>query len=236
MKIDLIREHNGDSTLLWFADYPGAFTRGATFGEALAKCPSELERFCAWLGVDAPQDAEFVVAEDCPCELNVADADSDVLFVSERAPLTSEEYERLKATALKSAADFLSLYDSVTDPDTSALEPRETFYGGGIPRTAREMYEHTADVNSYYFGEIGVDVENVGNILERRVRGFELLEKVPNYLANPIFDGSYGESWTLRKVLRRFVWHDRIHARAMWRMAMKSFGEGGAEDVFGFGR
>ena len=27
-----------------------------------------------------------------------------------------------------------------------------------------------------------------------------------------------GEMWTLRKVLRRFVWHDRIHAKAILRI------------------
>ena len=36
--------------------------------------------------------------------------------------------------------------------------------------------------------------------------------------------GSYGEDWSLRKVLRRFIWHDRIHAKAMYRMATKVFG------------
>ena len=35
---------------------------------------------------------------------------------------------------------------------------------------------------------------------------------------------AYGEDWSLRKVLRRFIWHDRIHARAMYRMAIKVFG------------
>jgi hypothetical protein len=27
-----------------------------------------------------------------------------------------------------------------------------------------------------------------------------------------------GESWTIRKIIRRTIWHDRIHARAMKRM------------------
>lgn len=40
------------------------------------------------------------------------------------------------------------------------------------------MYEHTKNVNSYYFGEIGVDVSNDGTIYECRRRGFELLEKL----------------------------------------------------------
>lgn len=46
----------------------------------------------------------------------------------------------------------------------------------------------------------------------------------PDFLQNTVRKGSYGEDWSLRKVLRRFIWHDRIHARAMYRMAIKVFG------------
>ena len=42
-----------------------------------------------------------------------------------------------------------------------------------------------------------------------------------------------GERWTLRKLLRRFLWHDRIHARAMWRTAAPLWGSAVA-DPFGF--
>ena len=34
--------------------------------------------------------------------------------------------------------------------------------------------------------------------------------------------GTSGES--MRKVLRRFIWHDRIHAKAMWRTAVALWG------------
>ena len=40
--------------------------------------------------------------------------------------------------------------------------------------------------------------------------------------------------WSVRKVLRRFIWHDRIHAKAMWKMVKKTFGEDAAENIFGF--
>ncbi len=38
----------------------------------------------------------------------------------------------------------------------------------------------------------------------------------------------------MKLVLRRFIRHDRIHAKAMYRMAVKTFGEGGVPDVFRF--
>ena len=139
----------------------------------------------------------------------------------------------MKALVLKSALDFHDLYISIPTKDTSCLPQRMTFYGS-VPRTAREMYEHTKSVNSYYFGEIGIAADNTGTIYDCRKRGFEVLEKNEGFLQNTVTEGSYDELWALRKVMRRFLWHDRIHAKAMYRMAVKTFGELGVENVFQF--
>ena len=96
------------------------------------------------------------------------------------------------------------------------------------------MYEHTKNVNAYYFGEIGVQADNNGTIEECRKRGFELLAHQPEFLENKVYLGSYDEEWSLRKVLRRFIWHDRIHAKAMYRMAVKTFGNDVVPNVFSF--
>lgn len=58
------------------------------------------------------------------------------------------------------------------------------------------------------------------------------MERIPDFLSNPVYSGSYEEEWSLRKVLRRFLWLDRIHAKGMYRMAMKTFGEDCIEDIF----
>ena len=86
------------------------------------------------------------------------------------------------------------------------------------------MYQHTKNVNSYYFSEIGVDADNEGTIVSCRARGFYSLEAIPNFLSLEAVTGSYDELWSVRKVLRRFIWHDRIHAKAMLRMGMLTFG------------
>lgn len=156
-----------------------------------------------------------------------------MLFDREREELNIEEYKELKALALKSARDFLALYEAVPDGNKSCLPVRTTFYGP-VPRTAYEMYEHTKNVNRYYFSEIGVDADNEGSIAECRERGFSLLESQPDFLKNTVFRGSYDEEWSLRKVLRRFIWHDRIHAKAMYRMAVKTFGKDAIPDIFFF--
>ena len=227
MTVNCIWEHNGNDTLLYATDYIGAYTRGESLEIAKAKMPVEITSYLKWSGEDAPENIEIVIVQEKDSDLAIKDADSDVIFDSEKLPLAVEEYEKLKAIALKSAKDFLTLYEAIPDKSATAIAERKTFYGQ-VPRSADEMYEHTKNVNEYYFAEIDVDADNSGNIYECRKRGFDALEAKPDFLQNIVVEGSYGEKWTLRKVLRRFIWHDRIHARAMYRMAVKVFG---AENV-----
>lgn len=234
MIVDCIWEHNGNDTLLYAANLPGAYSRGENLQIAIAKMKQEIKSYLLWIGYGVTDALEIRVVQDSACDLQVSDADSDVLFDSERTPLTLDEYLRLKGLALKSARNFLSLYDAIPDKSLCIGTARKTFYGLR-PRSADQMYEHTKSVNAYYFGEIDVPADNAGTILECRVRGFEALEQKPHFLRNSVVEGSYGELWTVRKMLRRFIWHDRIHAKAMYRLAVNLFGAEKIPDLFCFG-
>lgn len=233
MKIRCVWEHNGSDSILYSESFPGAFSRGESRETAMRKMPAEISSFLKWTEEPVPPVLEVEVVQEKSSELNICDADSDVIFEGERGALELAEYERLKKLALKSARDFLALYEAIPEKNESCLPPRATFYGQ-VPRTAFEMYEHTKNVNSYYFGEIGVDADNEGSIYECRERGFALLEAWPEFLSNNVYLGSYDEEWSLRKVLRRFIWHDRIHAKAMYRMAVKTFGAECIPNIFKF--
>ena len=226
-------EHNGNDTLLYSVNYVGAYTRGNSLESAMAKMRTEIVAYSSWIGQDCEQKTNIEIIQEKDGNLQIADADSDILFDAERAPLSREEYEELKALVLKSARDFYDLYSSISNKNESCLPHRQTFYGA-VPRTAQEMYEHTKNVNSYYFAEINVDVDNEGTIYDCRKRGFECLEQTPGFLDNVVIEGSYDELWSLRKMMRRFLWHDRIHAKAMYRMAVKTFGAFGADNTFKF--
>ena len=233
MKIRCVWEHNGDDSILYAENFIGAFARGASKDLAIQKVPSEIESYLRWKG-DLTSDffEPEIVQEKCS-ELTISDADTDVLFDEERKELSASEYADLKLLALKSAHDFLALYQAIPDKNKSCLPVRATFYGQ-VPRTAFEMYEHTKNVNDYYFGEIGVAADHEGDIVECRERGFAVLESQPDFLKNAVYLGSYDEEWSLRKVLRRFIWHDRIHAKAMYRMAVKTFGADIVPNIFQF--
>ena len=235
MKIRCVWEHNGNDSLLYADNFIGAFTRGKSQEEAMLKMREEIRRFQLWKG-EIPFDFyDVVVVQEKQSDLQIKDADSDVLFQTEEAPLSAEEYQYLKSLAMKSAEDFHALYLSFPDKNKSANPMRKTFYGD-VPRTAEEMYQHTKNVNAYYFSEIGVDADNEGSIMSCRARGFDALETTPNFLSMEAVTGSYDEPWSVRKVLRRFIWHDRIHAKAMYRMGVLTFGTDTIPDVFGFYR
>ena len=233
MNIRCIWEHNGNDTILYSDNFIGAFTRGTTRDIALDKMKKEVESYLRWKKEEIPELLVTQIVQQKESNLQICDADSNVIFDTEKIPLSQEEYYRLKELVLKSASDFHTLYELIPDKNKSCLPKRKTFYGE-IPRTAQEMYDHTKGVNTYYFGEIGIQVDHDGTIYECRQRGFNLLERTPDFLTNPLYHGSGEEEWSLRKVLRRFIWHDRIHAKAMYRMANKTFGINSVDNVFRF--
>ena len=233
MKIRCVYEHNGDDTILYADNFIGAYARGASLQIAMDKMNREVASYLNWCNATQYGELPVEIVQEKQSDLQICDADSDVLFDSEKGALTKAEYDELKKLVLQSAQDFFLLYGDIPDKNMSSLPKRKTFYGD-VPRTAEEMYVHTKNVNAYYFGEIGVEADNEGTILECRKKGFMLLEQMPDYLENKVYTGSYDELWSLRKVMRRFIWHDRIHARAMYRMAVRTFGENAVPDRFRF--
>lgn len=233
MIIKCIWEHNGNDTLLYAEDFSGAFTRGASKEIALSKMPNEIISFFRWQGKIPDKILIPEIVYEKNSILNIADADTDIIFNNEKLPLSLTEYYSMKETALQSAECFLNLYNSIPDKNISCIPARKTFYGE-IPRTAFEMYEHTKNVNEYYFGEIGIHCDKNGTILDSRIKGFDLIENTTDFLCNSVHFGSCNEQWSLKKVMRRFIWHDRIHAKAMYRMAVNLFGKDLVLNTFQF--
>ena len=127
MEIKCVWEHNGEDSILYAADFAGAFTRGASKEEAISKMPAEVRRFQLWQNLTPSDGYDIVIVQEKESELEVKDADSDVLFESEEKPLTAEEYQYLKTLAMKSAEDFYKLYNSFPDKNKSSLPSRKTF-------------------------------------------------------------------------------------------------------------
>lgn len=225
MRIRAAVEHNEMGYLIYAENLPGAFTRGRTREEALDKLPDEVKRYLLWATGAVPEGmtADIRVVQEEKSSLDIHQADSEIIFDSEKTPLSEEEYRKMRDLAFKSARDFRMLYDSIPEPDRTSLPVRQCFYGH-VPRTAREMYIHTNQVTGSYLDGL-VDIRNLQDIYDNRLAAFRQLEGVSGYLDNKVYEHPYGEPWSLKKALRRFLWHDRIHAKAMYHMARGIWGE-----------
>ncbi|QSX06523.1 hypothetical protein JYG23_03440 [Sedimentibacter sp. zth1] len=218
--VNVIIEYNNYGYLIYADNFVGAYSRGRTKEEALRKLKNEILQYNQWAyKTDIDDNAIKVdIIKEVKSKAQVSDGDSEVIFDSEKIAITFEEYENLKSLVLKSSFDFQILYNSISSKNTSVKKLRKTFYGN-VPITAKEMYEHTNNVSKYYASEIGITIVNLNNIVNNRKYFFDCVESSKSYLNNHVFRGNCKEEWTLKKVMRRFIWHDRIHAKAMWRLA-----------------
>lgn len=220
--IEVIAEYNERGAMLWADAYAGAYSRGETVSKALEKFPKALSAYAAWAHGAMMTDlseADFVITHAYQTDLKVEDADSDVLFPSERLPMDMAEYTQKKQLCIRSAQDFEKLVASIPQKDRALRKSRRTFYGK-IPCSAREMAEHANRVMEYYANAVGVPFDNEGGLLENRKRLFRALESTPDFLTSRVYTASDGELWTRKKLLRRILWHDRIHAHALYRLAI----------------
>ncbi len=84
MKINCVWEHNGNDSLLFAQDFPGAFTRGESLETAVRKMPAEIASYLKWSGQPLPKLYETIIVQQKESDLAISDADSDVLFEQER--------------------------------------------------------------------------------------------------------------------------------------------------------
>lgn len=172
MRVEVAVEFNDKGYLVHFVGFPGAFVRGRTLEDAISKVQEEIASYLRWLEQEAAfESVEVIVIQEKESVLEIQDGDTDIIIESETKPLSLSEYLELKRLALKSAQNFQTLFDSIPEKTIPLVPERRTFYGY-VPRSALEMYEHTKNVNSYYFGEIGIEVGNGPDIFFAGLKDF----------------------------------------------------------------
>ena len=213
----IIYETNGLGFLGWITDLPGAYIRGKTLEEARGKVNKEIALCTEWLNFEKAVDMQ-INEEIKKSDLHIEDADSDIIFDSELIDFDKQD-------------DFLFWCDKVLLSGTKTEEiykrmknksliditmKRKTFYGD-VYCTINDQYRHIVNVQNYYLNQIGTEM-NIAD--EFRLNRMEFIEKLKEkYLkdGNKLYRNE-SEDWTVKKVIRRTSWHDRIDIRAIERM------------------
>lgn len=225
--VTVVREFQQEANLYFVVEHPGAFVRGRSAAEALAKLDGEVRSYLRWTGGTCPSGVcpvQAEVVQEYRSARCVADGETEVLLDTERQAMSQEAFERGKALLLASARDLQAMFDAIPNKNISNRPPRQTFYGP-VPRTAQEMYDHVNEMTAALLSKLGLETDNVGQLYYNRMQAVSELEDIFQQVNGAVLTDASGELWTLGKVLRRFLWHDRIHGRAMYRMAAALWGK-----------
>jgi len=92
---------------------------------------------------------------------------------------------------------------------------RTTFYGQA-PRTIGEIFDHVRRTQRYYLSRTGLQLATgkPDDFLAMRKYCTRQLREYFSRSGNSTIFAIDNEQWTLKKILR-FIWHDRIHGKAI---------------------
>jgi hypothetical protein len=215
-------ETNGKGFIGFILEMPGAFVRGKTESEALIKVNPEANSYLKWLGIIEEREFKHQVVQVHLSNLDINDADTEILLDADKDALSSSEFSELSNLVTYSGGIFLSLFEKSLYKDwVDESRIRKTFYGKN-PKTIQEIFQHVNRTQIYYISRLEPYFRVVEeDFLKMREVCLSEISNIYEQSDNTVTYEADGEFWTLRKVLRRFIWHDRIHAKAITRILQK---------------
>jgi hypothetical protein len=230
-------ETNGKGCLGFLCEYPGAFVRGRTIDEALSKIEHELKSYQKWRGMDLEEKIIPEVIQIHESSLMVEDGDTEILLDVDKEEIDPEEFSLLIDLVKKSGLTTYEILENAEFKDWIDEDRiRKTFYGD-TPKTIREIFEHINSVQYYYLSRLNIYMERQIDFLEGRESCIKEITSLFCKEGNSRIYNIDNEKWTIKKVLRRFIWHDRIHSRSMVKILSKQKNNGiidGYKDPFYF--
>jgi uncharacterized damage-inducible protein DinB len=227
MRYQVYIESQGTHCMGHVLTLPGCFVRGRSRADVLRSLPRAVRDYWAWLR----RHSEGSPEEDAEISLDVAEevvgtgpfnpGDAAALFPAERSPVTLDRIEDYLRFMSYSRSDLLEL---VADRPDKVLDWRES----QTEFSLRILIRHIGNAEQFYISRLFepdqlppewaadrtfpvfefLDLERRGCIdYLRRLDERQRCEvfRPPHFTDHP------EEEWTARKVLRRFVEHEREH-------------------------
>ncbi len=209
-----------DGVEAWVFDLPGCCALASSKAGACDLLPVVIAEHLAWL------DQHGEVTRDAfPFDAEIVEETlSDPCFEADKAPLSADDLEAGRRQLAHSHNDLINLVRPLPDivldwrPPASAVmaDEREP-----EARIIREILQHVAGSEGFYSFTITQSFPEhaVGppvDIFEARQRSLAAIRSLSEADQSAVFrcSGAAGESeWTLRKMLRRTIRHERFHTK-----------------------
>lgn len=215
--VNIVYETNGIGFLGWITDFPGAYIRGKTLEDARGKIDKEINAYNQWLEIENTIDMQ-IYEHIMKCNLHVEDADSNIILDSELQGFDTKEDFKFWCKNILISGEKAELiykktkYKSIVDPTMEM----PTFYGK-VYCTIDEQYRHIVNVQNYYLNQIDTEMNIKNDLQMDRMEFIEKLQEKYRKEGNRLYRYD-DEKWNVKKIIRRIIWHDRIHIKAIERM------------------
>lgn len=229
-----LHELTGDESgwLAWDLRYMGFATWSATRAGVLRRAPGRLAVHEHWL-TDHDLDGGPGLAGHGPRRTPGAPRvvecvrGNEVLFEHDRQPAAPDEIRRCAALLAATRADLLAVVAGLPDAVLDWEPPYAAFAAWARWRTVRQVLLHVAQTEVGYYlptiGYAGPDPEALTALpWPEQLRLSR--ERTLAFLGGLAVDEDRlrltegDEEWSVRKVLRRLVWHELLHLKSIRRI------------------
>ena len=199
----------------WVFEWPGCYSRGVTREEAINRAPRAIEELLLRL-----QESAFSVrASAPPFEIDIEEEFHGItqpdgyivnaFFADDQVPVTE--------WGIEYARHLLGLNRQELEAIISGLPSSllDTEIPGEVQKTIRGILRHIGTAEWWYWDRLGLALPRP----QRPFDVFALLEKVreytlislPKLVESELTTVRSGETWSPRKLVRRAIWHERVH-------------------------
>lgn len=226
LRVWLERDYDGGRWGAWLLDLPGAFSSAATRPLALSQSPSTLGWFRDWLArhgepLDLPPVGSVEEVEEAAATV-VDGYERNATFAMDRRPVRVDELDAAIRRLGHARQDLVAVLTAVRAGEAGS-GPLPTASDIG-ERTADEVLRHLA-VSEVWLGSRldpvarfeGPPQDGDLDAYLEATRAWAIANLRRLHNADPAMsrtDGK-GESWTLAKVVRRYVYHSIDHLREL---------------------
>jgi hypothetical protein len=215
--VEIIFETNGKAFIGWVKELPGSFIRGRTIIEAKETLETEIISYKKWLDLPLKNDimTNYVV---CNTNAIVEEADTEILLDYDLDNYVNIEYLLFDCKNILLSAEKLNeLFINCKHKNIIDKIWVGKCFLGDLPSTIEEHFDHVLSTQKWYLNNIGGNIGFDKDFICGRKRISEIIMAKYRNEGNKIYEQS-SEIWTIRKVIRRLIWHDRFHAKAIEEM------------------
>lgn len=201
--------------VVWVFEFPGCYARASTKDGALKLVEAAIQELkgrleqSSYARLSIPLEFTVVVAEEFRAFPSSPDYLANAFFEDDRIPLREEDIVYSRHLLNINRQELLHVSENLP------AKVLDMGIEGEVQKTIRGILRHIGTAEQWYWNRLGISIPEpvrpdcVFELLEK-VRWFTQL-RIPEMVGSKLTTVRRGEQWSPRKLLRRTVWHERVH-------------------------